>query len=425
MTKFSELSIKQQLTGIISLVSGIVLLLACTALVAYDQYVFLRTKKADLGLLAKNVGNDCRSALMFGTAYVDRAEKSLAALEKVPQFLSAAIYSTNALFAFYPPKGFVPSVAEPDGLPRFEDGRIVVFQSIFSREGDELGTIFLNFSMSERWDRLRMFVAAAAVICIGAFLLIYFLSSRFQRIISQPIFELADTARHVAEQKDYSARASRQTGGEIGFLTDQFNGMLAQIEQQDKELKDVNVQVRESEHRAQVATTAKSQFLANMSHELRTPLNAIIGFSEILADKTFGDFNEKQSRYVQNILTSGRHLLQLINDILDLAKIEAGKLVLDPAKFEVSSALRDVQVIVATLANKKKITLALEAAPGLPPVFADQPKFKQVMYNLLSNAIKFTPDGGRVTMKVALQQGDPGGGGPGAHSTVSAKAGDT
>jgi signal transduction histidine kinase len=150
-----------------------------------------------------------------------------------------------------------------------------------------------------------------------------------------------------------------------------------------------------SEH-SESANLAKSRFLAGMSHELRTPLNAIIGFSEILADKTFGGLNDRQLKYCGNILGSGRQLLQLINDILDLAKVEAGRMELTRGTFAVARVLNDVQVIVKTLANKKAIHLAFEVGANLPPLFADEAKVKQILYNLLSNAIKFTPDNGAI-----------------------------
>ena len=166
---------------------------------------------------------------------------------------------------------------------------------------------------------------------------------------------------------------------------------------------------------AESANLAKTQFLANMSHELRTPLNAIIGFSEILADKLFGDLNDRQLKYSNNILNSGRHLLQLINDILDLAKVEAGRVELMRETFGVAKALQDVHSIVKTLAHKKGIQLEFVVAPGLPSLLADEAKFKQIMYNLLSNAIKFTPDGGKVTVTAATQGegGAPGHQAPG------------
>ncbi len=159
--------------------------------------------------------------------------------------------------------------------------------------------------------------------------------------------------------------------------------------------------MRRDKEAAEEANRAKSQFLANMSHELRTPLNAIIGFSEILHDRTFGELTPKQERYVGNILSSGRHLLQLINDILDLSKIEAGRVQLDYAAFAPLTAVRTVDNLVKALLQKKNITLEIEGGTTLPPLIADQAKFKQVLYNLISNAIKFTPDNGKVTVVLA------------------------
>jgi PAS domain S-box-containing protein len=150
---------------------------------------------------------------------------------------------------------------------------------------------------------------------------------------------------------------------------------------------------------AEAANRAKTDFLANMSHELRTPLNSINGFSEVLYDETFGPLNEKQRQYVNNVLNSGKHLLSLINQILDTAKIEAGKMTLALSSLPLKSLLNELTMLVADMVSKKKIEMVLEMAEDLPNIEADELKVKEIIYNLLSNAVKFTPEGGKIGMR--------------------------
>ncbi len=161
-------------------------------------------------------------------------------------------------------------------------------------------------------------------------------------------------------------------------------------------------EIRDKSRQLEIANQHKSEFLANMSHELRTPLNAIIGFSEVLLERMFGELNEKQDDYLKDIFTSGKHLLSLINDILDLSKIEAGRMELDLGDFDAATALANAMTLVRERAQTHGIALALEADGVVGELRADERKFKQILLNLLSNAVKFTPDGGKVVVRAAL-----------------------
>jgi signal transduction histidine kinase len=172
-------------------------------------------------------------------------------------------------------------------------------------------------------------------------------------------------------------------------LRELYGTLEQRVEARTRELVAAKEQV-------EIAGRHKSEFLASMSHELRTPLNAIIGFSDALAEQFFGPLNPRQARYVQHIMTSGRHLLALINDILDLSKVEAGRMELQLARFSLPEALESGLTMVRERANQHGIELHLQTDPGLEVVEADERKVKQVIFNLLANAVKFTPDGGHV-----------------------------
>lgn len=181
-------------------------------------------------------------------------------------------------------------------------------------------------------------------------------------------------------------------------LHEQQTAQLGEIAAQKRALELANVHVQE-------ISRLKSEFLANMSHELRTPLNAILGFSEILKDRLVDLSPEQQQECLENIHTSGRHLLELVNDVLDLSKIEAGRMELACERFDVSAAVREVHNVIRPLSQRGEIALSIDVAPDGLEVYADKSKFKQVMYNLLSNAIKFTDPGGRVWVR-ARRAGD-------------------
>jgi PAS domain S-box-containing protein len=159
--------------------------------------------------------------------------------------------------------------------------------------------------------------------------------------------------------------------------------------------------LEEQNRRMQESNRLKSEFLANMSHELRTPLNAIIGFSELMYNGKVGAVSDEHKEYLGDILTSARHLLQLINDVLDLTKVEAGKMEFRQEVLDLAKVVTEVKDILRGLSSQKRIQVEAQVDPALPQVVLDGSKFKQVLYNYLSNAIKFTPEGGRVTVRLA------------------------
>jgi len=173
----------------------------------------------------------------------------------------------------------------------------------------------------------------------------------------------------------------------------------------EQALHEANAALEVTKTAAEKANLAKSDFLSSVSHELRTPLNAIIGFAEFMIDEKPGALNPKQKEYLSDVLMSGRHLLQLINDVLDLAKVESGKMVLHPETFAVRKVIQEVAAVIKGVAHKKHITLQIVIGPGLEFVTLDQHKFKQVLYNLLSNAVKFTDDDGIVVVHANLLDG--------------------
>src|SRR4051794_18760293 len=216
---------------------------------------------------------------------------------------------------------------------------------------------------------------------VGSILLALTLGFSISLSIIGPIKQMDERSRQIGGG-DFSHRVDVPNKDELGRLAANLNRMTEELDRLYRQLE--------------AANRHKSEFLANMSHELRTPLNAIIGFSEVLEEHMFGDLNPKQDEYVHDIHSSGLHLLSLINDILDLAKVEAGRMELSLSSFDVPAALENGVTLVRERAARQGIALSLQVDEGLSTMTADERKFKQILLNLLSNAVKFTSAGGKV-----------------------------
>ena len=219
-----------------------------------------------------------------------------------------------------------------------------------------------------------------------------------ERVVLTRLQRFSASVTQIALSGDLASRTRVSGRDELAALGGTVNDLLGSLEALEREREEANARLRRTTAAAEAASRAKSVFLANMSHELRTPMNAIIGFSELLEDGRFSSLTDRQRRYVHNILSSAHHLLHLINDILDLSKVEVGRMELAYETFQIPEVIQDVSTVVRSLAVKKDLTLQAEIEPGVGALSADPAKMKQIIYNLLSNAIKFTPPGGRVTI---------------------------
>jgi signal transduction histidine kinase len=220
---------------------------------------------------------------------------------------------------------------------------------------------------------------------------------------------LDDGSRITVEVRENFIRGDHgEVTGVVRSLLDVTERNLAavaarKVSQYAMELRNKNEQLARALEAARLATEAKSRFLAGVSHELRTPLNGIIGFSELMYDAKLGPVSEDHKDVLSDILTSARHLLQLINDILDLSKVEAGKMEFRPEPSRIDTLVYEVRDVVRPLAEKKHLKLSIEVPANLTAVL-DPSRFKQVLYNYLSNAVKFTPESGRVAVRITLEE---------------------
>jgi signal transduction histidine kinase len=219
------------------------------------------------------------------------------------------------------------------------------------------------------------------------------------RQIVRPLRPLAAGTARVAAG-DFAHPIEIQSTDEIGQLAAEFNRMTDALGRNEARLRRTNEELEVQYQRAQAANQLKSSFLANMSHELRTPLNGIIGFTEMMHDGKLGPITSEQRDYLDDVLRSARHLLHLINDILDLSKIESGKMDFRPEAVDLAGLVAEVTATVGTLATEKNIQILVDVDPDLTGIVTDPAKFKQVLYNFVSNALKFTPEGGRVAIRL-------------------------
>jgi signal transduction histidine kinase len=276
--------------------------------------------------------------------------------------------------------------------------------------------VFVEEPLSEAFAPLKAAIWRTALLLAAFLLLAIAISVMLARRLVRPIESIQSAAANIGSGA-LNQQIEVASNDELGALAEEFNRMAARlqesysslerkVEERTRDLATALEELDEKSRELEAASRHKSEFLANMSHELRTPLNAILGFSQVLRERLFGDVNVKQAEYLDDILTSANHLLALINDILDLSKVEAGHVDLEIAPFSLRKTLERGVVMVRERATRDGVGVALTADSDVDPVEGDERRIGQVIFNLLSNAVKFTPAGGSVDVRASRVNGE-------------------
>ena len=424
MSFFRNLSISKKLMCIILLASGVSIVSTSVALTFYEENKLAGYARDELNSVAKVLALNLSAPLAFQDETA--AKQTLSALGSQPHIkLGAIIDSEGKVFS-----QVAFSLGSADDLDAEElgydfhhhendqslHGNHLHVTTPIVLDNVELGTLSLVAELDSLTEKRVSYYYIVVSVALFSLLIAFVLSFMLQRVISTPILRLASVMDQVRESKDYSQRVQQPSNDEVGILMRGFNAMIERLERHDEQLKDhrdslerevadrtselsdANSRLektvgalRESKEAAEAANRAKSQFLANMSHEIRTPLNGVLGMNQLLEGT---DLTEKQSHYVTVMGNSGRTLLELINSVLDLAKIEAGKIEVESIPFNARQLVEDTVVSFAAVARPKNIDLIRIVDPQVPAeIIGDPNRTKQILSNLIGNALKFTEHG--------------------------------
>ncbi|MBL8176838.1 MAG: response regulator [Bryobacterales bacterium] len=406
MRLLRDVSIKGKLIAIIAL-AGCAAQTICTFAFMQSHHAERRsTLKEELGSLAAVLSSSVAAVLVLEDK--DAAQELLQQLDNNPRLAASAVFTgRKQLFASRQHRkgAEAPMAAKPSA----GDGESMEWWSPVRHHGRTVGYLFLRADAASHSASLEPFHVRSFLVALAGLLLTLLFSIVLQRFISEPILELASLARRVTDRQDYSLRAGKSSGDEIGQLIDSFNSMLAAIESRDGDLarqRDelemqvaartadllmLNRQLASARDRAEAATRLKSEFLANMSHEIRTPMNGIMGLTDLTLQSSL---TAEQRKNLNLVKSSADSLLTVINDILDFSKVEAGKLTLDEEPFMLCEVTSETMRMLAVRAHEKGLEIAVVGDPRVPHrLIGDANRLRQVLVNLIGNSIKFTERG--------------------------------
>ena len=402
------------------LLTSFVVIVLCAGTFLYVDYKSMCDYKVKtLSSIAQVVGTNSEAPILFND--IDAATEILKDLKVETSISNAAIVDTTMrVLGSYTKEGgpdfiFSKKIKVESNSETVDDNLFIYYRIV--KDNEWLGTVCLKATLTDIRNHFFNKVKVALSVIIIGFLVAFLLSSFLQKYISHPIIRLVDVMENIIKTMNYSLRSHHKGKDEIAKLSTAFNKMIEQIEKHDQALSEANtlletrVEERTQELRlkneklhdanllAEQSKVVKEQFLATMSHEIRTPLNAIIGFQALLKDTPL---NEEQREYVESIDFAGRNLLVIINDILDLSKIEAGKFEFNEEELNIKQILKSSIELIDFRAKEKNLKIVLEHDSQIPILLiGDAARFNQIVLNLLGNAVKFT-EKGNITVSTKL-----------------------